>query len=102
VNSGHPDWTYDIADDAGRWFGRFNQSLNLHLFKLAKLRLGEGARPPARLGHLAAVALTTVVEKPGPAPLGRPLAPPFDRSGFWVAPIVIGFPTVFCMRGRPS
>lgn len=101
VNTGAPDWHYEIADDDGRWLGRFSQDVNRDLFKLAKLRLKQdGARPPDKLGHLHVIALTTVVEKPGPALIGRRLAAPFDRSGFWVAPLVVGFPTVYCRWGK--
>jgi len=96
VMTSGPPWTYQVAADDGRWLGRLTPAVNSDLFKLAELRLKTKGRPPKELRDLFILGFTTVVERPGPAPIGSKLAPPFDRSGFWVAPIIVGFPTAFC------
>jgi len=89
-----PPWRYEITDDLGRELGCFRPVLNYDLFKAAKIRLKrDGGRPPNAIKSLHVLGYTTVAEPPGFQ--GPKLAAPFDRSGFWVAPVVLGFPTVF-------
>jgi len=90
-----PPWQYELTDEKGLQLGRLKQGVNFDLFKLANIRFKrDGGRPPRELRGLSVLGFTTVVEAPGAQ--GPKLAAPFDRSGFWVAPIVVGFPMAFC------
>jgi hypothetical protein len=88
-------WRFCLADGQDRQLGWFAQSLNYSLFDVAK-RLGNvGRKPKGPLKYLSALGWTTAVaptsENERLASIGTKAA----KSGFWLAPQVIGFSLVF-------
>lgn len=88
-------WRFCLVDGQGRRLGWFSQSLNYSLFEVAK-RLGDvGRKPKGPLKYLSVLGWTTAVaptyESERLASIGTNAA----KSGFWLAPQIIGFSLVF-------
>jgi len=82
--------------------GEVSESFKQELWKIAKIiEVEKALKPPPKILHLYITAVTTVgfsEEQRGA------LRPPYSRSGFGLAPIVKGFPTIkfFHQWGRRS
>jgi hypothetical protein len=76
--------------------GRLSRNVYYDLVKLAKKKCGSKGIPPEEIRNLYVLGYTTVVEPPAAQSADPDLCPPFDRSGFWVSPLIVGFSLVFC------
>ena len=89
-------WEFRIADHEGRELGWFTQAVNSGFFEICRKVDGIGRRPPEVLKHLHVMGWTTAVapisESERLASIGTQAA----KSGFWIAPQIVGFSTVFC------
>lgn len=88
-------------NENGILLGRYEESLNLSLFKVAREMWPQSKlKPPPWIGPLFSHGLRTVVLAPEDERLSD-VHKPFATSGFWLAPIVLGLPTVpFFNRSR--
>jgi hypothetical protein len=100
VSKNKPDadvWPYQFVDAAERplaWSAAF---LGKDLWKMSRQmeeKFGGNRHPPQSIMHLRMIGLRTRVLGDDPAALGR-IHQPFAKSGFWLAPMIVGFQPVF-------
>ena len=92
-------FTFRLREDGrGRCLAALSQRVNADLFTIAnavQAKLGGGPRrPPDRIRHLHVHGLRTIVLPPD-APECETLYEPWSSSGIVLAPLVLGYSTVF-------
>lgn len=93
-------WPYQVIDSDGRIFAWSADSLTTDLWKMThqvEEKFGGVRRPPPKLHRLKMIGLRTCVVAPDDATTGR-MHEPFASSGFWLAPMIIGFPSVMFFK----
>ena len=92
------DFRYGLAAEGGPPFAFLQKAVNDDLFRIGEQMQqwygGNRRRPPGRIPHLRVVALRSVVLPPE-APEAERLHAPWNSSGIMLAPVVLGFTTVF-------
>ena len=96
---GGGDWDYRICVDPTRRIGRLTPQVNTDLFEVASLQKRIRVKPPETLKHLWCAGASTVCLHPDSPRLAE-LHEPHSRSGFLLAPVVRGFPTVYFSQIR--
>jgi len=75
--------------------GRLSKSMVSDLFNVGKMVLPRGkVRPASAIHNVFCFGARTVVIRPDD-PVRETLTPPYSESGFYLAPIIWGFPAVF-------
>lgn len=100
--SNHP---YRIMAEDGSCIGTFSQKVNDDMFRIGEKIQNTPSmskiRPPDAIEHLFIFGLRTIVIPPDSHEADL-LHPPWSQSGIMLAPVVIGYPTVYFknFRGR--
>jgi len=85
-------------DGQGRCLAVLSQSVNADLFRVADVvqeeLKGGGRRPPDRIRHLHVLGVRTIV-LPADAQEGETLHEPWRSSGIILAPLILGYSTVY-------
>lgn len=88
-------WRFRIGDELGRDLGWFSPALNGAFFEICKKVNGVGRKPPDRIKHMFVLGWTTAVAPTAEAQRLATIGTKAARSGFWIAPQIVGFPTTF-------
>lgn len=96
---GHADWDYRICIDKTRQIGKLTQQVNTDLFAIGRKQGWGEVRLPETLKNLWCAGATTVCLPPDSPHLEK-LHEPYSRSGFFLAPVIRGFPVVYFSRPR--
>jgi hypothetical protein len=89
-------WEFRISDFKGRYLGSFSNSLNSGFFEICRKVNGIGRKPPDTIPYLYVLGWSTAVAPTSAAQRLASIGTNAARSGFWIAPQIVGFPTVFC------
>lgn len=88
------DHVYRIQQDDERSIGMLSQQVNYDLFAIAKCCKVSNGKPPPKIPHLHMAGVTTVAVSADDPRLDE-LHEPYATSGFFLAPIVRGFASVY-------
>ncbi len=96
IRNDNAEYLYDLYVDREEiWIGRFNGELNDDLFEIKKCIGSYSYRGlPKEIPHLRMLALTTVAIPDNQNERTEAIVDIARKSGFWLAPIVMGYPAV--------
>src|SRR5690606_16570730 len=89
-------WAYDVrmgSHQDGLLLGRFQSGFNWSLKEVRECWHNVRLKDPTYIGPLFQLTVRTIVADPASTDTHE-LHAPWDQSGIWLAPVIVGLPTI--------